>query len=358
MWAFMQWVLGLRRLGLEVVFVDRVPATTDGPDAPAGPGTRVLDEFCSTMERFGLSDAFCVLVPGGRSIGLARTELERRASGALLLNFMGFLVDPEILDLAGRRVFVDIDPGFPQMWSALGQADVLSGHDHFVTVGANVGGPGSAVPTCGRTWLTTPPPVVLEAWPATWAPGGVFRSVSSWRGPFDPVVYGGTTYGLRAHEFRAFADLPRRAGGGLEVALDIDPADAEDRRRLLEGGWELSDPRAVARDPWAYRQFVQEAAAEFSVAKAMYVRSHGGWFSDRSACFLASGKPVVTQETGWSSCYPAGEGLLAFGGPDEALAAIAEVRGDYRRHARAARDLAEAYFASDRVIGRLLDQVA
>lgn len=357
-WAFMQWVLGLRRLGVEVVFVDSVEATNGDSDGPGRPVARNLDALCTTMERFGLSGRFCVLLPGGRSVGLTRAELERLASGALLFNFMGFLVDPGILELAGRRVFVDIDPGFPQMWRELGLADVLSGHDHYVTVGANVGGPGCAVPTCGRTWLTTPPPVVLEEWPATWAVDGAFRSIASWRGPFGPVVYGGTVYGLRVHEFRAFADLPRRTGGGFEVALDIDPADAEDRRRLLEGGWSLSRPEVVAGDPWAYRQFVQQAAGELSVAKAMYVRTNGGWFSDRSACFLASGKPVVTQETGWSSFYPAGAGLLAFSGPDEAVAAIGEVRRNYRRHALAARELAQTYFDSDLVIGRLLDRVA
>lgn len=357
-WAFMQWVLGLRRLGLEAVFVDCVEGTADGLHGAARGGTGALDAFSSTMERFGLSERFCVLLPTGGSVGMRRAQLEQRARGALLLNFMGYLEDPGILGLVGRRVFVDIDPGFPQMWSALGLADLLSGHDSFVTVGANVGGPGCAVPTCGRTWLTTPPPVVLEQWPATWVHDGAFRSVASWRGPFDPVEFGGRIYGLRAHEFRAFADLPRLAGGGLEVALDIDPADADDRRRLLEGGWVLSDPGAVAGDPWSYREFVQQAAGEFSVAKAMYVQSGSGWFSDRSVCFLASGKPVVTQETGWTSYYPSGEGLLAYGDAPGAAGAIGEVRGHYRRHSRAARALAEAHFDSDLVIGRLLDHLA
>lgn len=357
-WAFMQWVLGLRQLGLDVVFVDCLEETAGVPGGAAREDSHALAAFSYAMARFGLSEHFCVLLPGGRSVGLARSELKRRAAGALLFNFMGFLVDPSILEVVGSRVFVDIDPGFPQMWSELGLADVLSGHDHFVTVGTNVGSSGCTVPTCGRTWITTPPPVVLEYWPATWVPDGVFRSVGSWRGPFDPVVYGGTTYGLRAHELRAFADLPRRTGGGLEIALDIDPADADDRQRLLQGGWTLNDPRAVAGDPWSYREFVQGAAGEFSVAKAMYVRTNSGWFSDRSVCFLASGKPVVTQETGWSSSYPSGEGLLAFGESDEAVAAISEARRNFRRHCRAARELAEVYFDSSRVIGRLLDDVA
>ncbi len=254
-------------------------------------------------------------------------------------------------------MFLDIDPGFGQMWRELGLADIFAGHDRFVTVGANVGRPGCEVPTCGLEWITTAPPVVLDQWPA--APpdagrGGAFTSVASWRGPFGPIEYGGRTYGLRAHEFRKFFDVPARTRLPFEVALDIDAADAKDVAALDTNGWRRADPAAAAGDVDRYRRYIAASRAEFMVAKNLYVRTRGGWFSDRSACYLASGRPVLAQDTGLADHYPLGAGLLTFSSPAEAADAAREIDADYDRHCRAARAVAEEHFDSDKVLGRLL----
>src|SRR5262249_24329831 len=176
-------------------------------------------------------------------------------------------------------------------------------------------------------------------------------------GVYGRVEYRGEVYGLRVHESRRFAALPRRTGRPFRLALDIHTADAKDLEMLRSNGWALEDPQAVAGDPWAYQAYVRGSRAEFMVAKNMYVRSRSGWFSDRSICYLASGKPVVTQDPGLADQCPTGEGLPPFSTPEEAAAAVEKVWADYDRHARVARAIAEAHFDSDKVLGRLLDRL-
>jgi hypothetical protein len=184
-----------------------------------------------------------------------------------------------------------------------------------------------------------------------------FTSVGSWRGPFAPIDFDGRTYGLRCHELRRFVELPRRTPEAtFELALDIDADDTADRDRLIGSGWMLVAPEVVA-DPSAYQSFVAGSAAELMVAKNMYVQTASGWFSDRSACYLASGRPVLAQDTGLAGRLPTGEGVLTFRTLDEAVDGVARVTGDYERHARAARAVAEAHFASDLVLGRLLSRL-
>jgi hypothetical protein len=291
-------------------------------------------------------------------IGMSRDQLtEQVECSALLINVMGFLDDEEIFGCASRRAILDIDPGFGQMWRELGLADIFSGHDDYVTIGEGIGSPESTVPTCGLNWMTTRQPVVLDQWPIQPPGGDGFTSVGSWRGPFAPVEYEGTTYGLRVHEFRKFLDLPERTGERFTVAMDIDEADHEDLARLRRSGWRLCDPRSVADSPAAYRTFIQRSGAEFMVAKNMYVRTRSGWFSDRSICYLASGKPVLAQDTGLTSIYPTGEGLLTYSTEDEAVAGVEEICGNYNRHSKAARAIAEEYFDSDKVLTALLGKL-
>ena len=198
---------------------------------------------------------------------------------------------------------------------------------------------------------------MLEAWRSTDGRTGLFTSVASWRGPNGPIDYRGVTYGLRVHEFRNFLSLPRRTGQSFQIALNIHPDERDDLRRLDREGWTLVDPRVVARDPWTYQCFVEDSLAEFSVAKQLYVRSCSGWFSDRSIYYLASGRPVVAQDTGLGGRYPSDAGLLWFTTLDEAAAAVLEVARDSARHARAARAVAEEYFDSDKVLSRLLGRL-
>jgi hypothetical protein len=359
-WVFLQYLLGLRRLGWDVLFLDELlPGMCQDPSgAPcAFEASWNLSYFLRVMDRFGLRHAFSLNYNRGeRVVGLDAAEVLRHVRRcALFINVMGFLADPDVLAAAPRRVFLDIDPGFGQMWRELGLCDLFGGYDAHVTVGLNVGCPGCGVPACGLDWVPTPQPVVLDLWPAWPPPVAVtFTTVASWRGPFGPVEYQGRTYGLRVHEFRRFAGLPRRTGRPFRLALDIDPAETRDLALLAANGWALDDPAAAAGDPWTYQEYVRSSGAEFAVAKGMYVQTAGGWFSDRSICYLATGRPVLAQDTGLRRHFPADKGVLLFSTPEEAAAGVEAVCGDYAAHARAARDCAEEYFDSDKVLGRLL----
>jgi hypothetical protein len=234
---------------------------------------------------------------------------------------------------------------------------VVQRHDAYVTIGENIGRPGCSIPSCGLHWITTPQPIVLERWPFHSEAAEWLTSIASWRGAYGPVEYQGKTYGLRVHEFRKFASLPRRSGCACQLALDIHAHDARDRDLLLACGWSLVEPAQVAGNPWTYQDYIRQSRAEFLVAKNMYVRSNSGWFSDRSICYLASGKPVVAQDTGLKHLYPTGKGLLTFSTLDEAVALVEEVNTHYPQHCRAAREIAEEYFDSDKVLGRLLTKL-
>jgi hypothetical protein len=357
-WVFLSYLLGFRELGYEVLLLDRLDAgmVGDGEWAAGARSCRGARWLVETMHAVGLDDSYCLLLGDGtETVGLPRADaLARLAAAELLLDFNGFLDDEELLAAAPRRVYVDIDPGFAQMWDDLGLADPFAGYDDFVTVGANVGSEGCAVPAAGRRWIPTRQPVVLEHWPEA-APGRAFTSVGSWRGPFGPVEHGGRSYGLRVHEFRPFAALPGLVDAPFELALDIDDDDAADARLLREGCWGLADPAGVAGDLDSYRGYVQGSMAEIAIAKEMYVATRGGWFSDRSASYLASGKPVLAQDTGFGDSLPSGEGLLAFSDLEEARSGAEEIRRDLPRHSAAARAIAEEFFASERVLPQLME---
>lgn len=365
-WQFLNYLLGLRRLGWDVLFVDRLEAgmCVDAAGDPCGIDDSVnLAYFLDVMRRFGLADAFSLDFAGGtRVYGRSRAEtLEFLRTSAAVVNVMGFLVDEELLAAAPLRVFLDTDPGFGQMWCDLGQADLFRGHDRHVTIAEHIGTPACTIPTCGIDWITWRQPIVLDQWPAQPpalpADGGRFTSIGAWRGPYAPVEHRGRTYGLRVHEFRKFMGLPAMTGGRFEVALDIHAAETRDLALLADNGWTLADPAIVARDPWVYRDYLAGSAAEFMATKGMYVDTKSGWFSERSICYLASGRPVLAQDTGLAGLYPLGEGLVAFTTPDEAAAGVAEIFGNYPRHARAARALAEECFDSRIVLADLLSRI-
>jgi hypothetical protein len=351
-WALLQYVLGFRELGFEVTVVDRLePGMVSEGDEQAA-----LEHLRRLLDPDGIP--YCVLDPDGRSLaGVARAEaLETTSKARFLLNVMGFVRDAELLAAARKRVFLDIDPGFGQVWKELGLADVFEGHDAYVTVGRNVGRDGCGVPTCGLTWLTIPHPVVLDRC-AVAEGGDGFTSVGSWRGPYDRIEYRGQSLGLRVHEFRRFVSLPGRVEAPFRVALEIDPSDGADLALLQENGWHLADPRQVAADPAGYLRFVRGSLAEFTVAKGMYVQLQTGWLGDRTVCYLASGKPALVQDTGLADHYPLGEGIVAYSTLNEAVDGANAILADYEQHSRAARRLAETEFESRLVLGRLLEEL-
>lgn len=357
-WAFLQYVLGFRALGYEPILIDRLSAEmiADASGRPSLAARRAaIAWFEHVVEFAGLDGSYSLLLDDGETIGLSRSELIRSIKAApCLIDVMGFLDDSELLAASGKLVFLDVDPGFPQLWHELGQADLFSAHHRHVTVGANVGRPDCEIPSCGVDWIGIRPPVDLDRWPALPESSKVFRSIGAWRGPYDPIEYGERTLGLRAHEFRRFAGLPGRVDAEFAVALDIEPADRRDAELLADNGWRLDDPRALAGSPSSYQEFVGSAGAEIAIAKNIYVATNSGWFSDRSACFLASGRPVLCQDTGLAGSLPGDEGLVAFFTLEEAVDGADRILDDWQRHSRAARDVAEAFFDSRKVLNGLL----
>jgi hypothetical protein len=350
-WARLSWTQGLERLGVEAFFVEQLQ-----PGAPPG----AVDYFDSVTRQFGLAQRSVLLDGTGASLhGLARAELEQVACSAdLLVNMGGHLTDDALKRAVGRRVYLDDDPGYTQFWHAAGDGSVhLDGHDDYVTFGARIGSSSCPIPSGGIEWMGMVPPVVLAEWPATASEPGRFTTVGTWRGPYGPVEYEGRQYGQKVHEFRKVVDLPRCVEADFELALAIDPVETESLDLLARAGWHLVDPRTVAHDPHAFRRYVQQSGAEFSVAQGIYVDTRSGWFSDRTTRYLAAGKPVVVQDTGFADRIPVGEGLLAFSTLEEAIAAVDRVLLDYEAHAQAARALAEQYFDSDVVLGRLLTEL-
>jgi hypothetical protein len=353
-WALLNYLLGFRALGYEVLFLDRLsPAMA----ASAEERDRCVGWFVEVMEKAGLADSFCLFLEEG-TVGLSRqAALAKVKDSLLLLNVMGFIDDGLVLDASPRNVFLDIDPGFGQMWRQLGLHDSFAGHDAFVTVGEKIGDADCLIPTCGIDWVTSPHPIPLDQWPLV-GPGRKLTSVGSWRGPYDPVEYEGHRYGLRAHELRKLIRLPSLVQPEIELALEIDPADGADLEALREHGWGLADPAAVAADTDAYRRYVQGSLGELMVAKGIYVETRSGWLGERSIAYLASGRPVVALDTGFSERYPSSEGLIAFGDVDGAQAAIEGVCADWERHSRAAREIAEEHFEAKKVLGRLLEELS
>jgi hypothetical protein len=211
------------------------------------------------------------------------------------------------------------------------------------------------VPTSGIDWIPTVPPVVLSHWPVA-GDGDAFTTIGNWRG-YGSVEHEGVQYGQKAHSMRNFMSLAARTDARFLLALDIHPDETPDVEALDRNGWQIVPPATVAADPDAYREFIAGSLAELGIAKSGYVLSRCGWFSDRSACYLASGKPVVAQDTGFGAFLPTGTGLLAFASEDDALAAVEDVRSDHARHARAAREIAEERLDSRTVLTRFLEQV-
>ena len=364
-WTRLSWALGLKRLGFDVYFLEQI-AREHCRDAS---GARAEFETCTgrlyfdrVMAQFGLGDAASLILENGEQVhGLVLRQLHELAGAcALLVNISGHLAWPPLFKRFRRRAYVDLDPGYTQFWHASGHPGLrLEGHDLYFTVGENIGTPACSLPTAEIRWRPIRQPVVLEHWPVAGI-GALeadrFTTVASWRGSYGPISRDGVTYGPKAHEFRRFLPLPEAARQKFEIALDVDPADGGDLDRLQAHGWRIVDPRNVAGDPDAFRCYVQASAAEFSAAQGMYVQTGCGWVADRTVRYLASGKPALVQDTGFSRNYPTGAGLIPFRTFEQAVAGADHIGCDYDWHSRAARDLAEAYFDSDKVLARFVEE--
>jgi hypothetical protein len=358
-WSILQYLLGFRRLGHEVVLVEPVEAAAVVPAEDGQAPSESASYFDALVDRFGLEQRSALLAKGTRdTFGLPYEELVELCAGAdVLINVSGMLDDPALTAHVPVRVYLDLDPAFAQVWHEQGIDMGFDRHTHFVTVGQAVGDSASPIPTCGRDWIPTVPPVVLERWPVSERiEHDALTTIGNWRG-YGSVEHAGAHYGQKVHSMRRFMRLPTRTDVPFLLALSIHPDEKRDLDALRENRWRLVKATEVADTPDDYQRFVAGSWAEFGVAKSGYVESRSGWFSDRSAVYLASGRPVVAQETGFSRFLPTGEGLLAFETEDDVLAAIATLRSDYELHSRAARQLAERHLDSDRVLSRLLERL-
>jgi hypothetical protein len=359
-WAVLQYLLGFKRLGHDVYFVEPIRTESLRPAGASLADSENAEYFHQIMAQFGLGRNTSLLLDGSReTIGLSYEELRQMASRAdLLVNISGMLTDADLIGAIPRRVYLDLDPAFIQLWQATQGIDMrFAAHTHFVTIGHAIGRADCTVPTCGLDWITTPQPIVLERWPvAEHIVYDGLTTVGNWRG-YGSIDYQGVFYGQKAHSLRQFMELPSRTNEKFMPALAIHPNETKDLETLCRNGWQVLDPARVANTPRRYQQFIQGSKAEFGIAKSGYVAARCGWFSDRSICYCASGRPVIAQQTGFSEFLPVGEGLFAFETADEALEGIEAINRDYARHAKAARAIAQEYFDSDKVLGRLLQRI-
>jgi hypothetical protein len=360
-WHHLHYVLGLGRLGHDVYFVE------DSDDYPScyDPNRGVVDtdptyglRFArAAFDRLGFGDRWAYYdAHTGRWLGpAAPTILDRIAGADVLLNVSGVNpLRPWLLHIPSR-VFIDTDPAFTQIRHLTDSAARAraEAHTSFFTFGENIPARRSCVPDDGLPWQPTRQPVVLDAWPVTpGEPRGRFTTVMQWDS-YPARDYGGQRYGMKADSFGPYLELPARSGVAFELALGSARAP---REMLRDCGWSLRDPLEVTRDPWSYQEYIRSSKAEFAVAKHGYVVSRCGWFSERSACYLASGRPVLAQDTGFTDWLPTGRGVLSFGSPDEALAGVEEISRRYEFHSRAARAVAEEHFDAANVLTSLIER--
>jgi hypothetical protein len=335
----LSYVLGLRRLGVDVSFIEEVEAAS----APA------IEWFEAVTRAFGirasLVDRSGVLLAGARL-----------GDADVLVNVSGNLRSEPLLRRFRSRAYVDLDPCFTQVWHAAGALS-LAGHHAYFTVGENIGTRCCAVPRDGIAWRPTRPPIVLDEWPV--GPQKCFdrfTTVATWRPGHGSVTVAGTRYGLRVHSFRRLADLPRLTSLPFEAALAIDPLETRDLALLRGAGWRLVSPGDVAGDPASFRAYVSRSGAEFSVAQEAYAATRTGWLSDRTVRYLASGRPALVEDTGQRS-VPTGRGLLTFTTIGEARRGAEAIVREYDAHSAAARALAAEYFDSDVVLRGLLEDL-
>ena len=363
-WDYGQYALGLERLGFDVYYLEDSGLYTYDADANG------YSNDCSYGVRF-LADALAGLSPtlgdrwhfrhlGGKTFGIPREELLELVQRAdLFLNVSGVCQLREEYLPARRKVFVDTDPGwnhfdrFPRWDRKRLRRGLRSfrSHDVFFTYALGLGRAGCVLPDAGISWHKTVPPVVLDAWSPA-GEGERWTTVLTWKPYAHPIRWNGVSYGSKEPEFRRVEKLPSHTDVTLEVAVGGRGAPKERWRRL---GWRVTDSVTVSRTPDVYRAYVQRSRGEFSVAKNVYVATRSGWFSCRSTCYLAAGRPVVVQDTGFTEDFHTGDGLLCFTTPDEATAALASVEASLDHHGRAAREMAETYFDAQRVLAQLVD---
>jgi hypothetical protein len=362
-YQFLHYLIGLRRLGYDPYYVEDSgrwvynPWTHDtSRDAVAN-----INAVAPVLEAYGFAGrwAFRGNYPDGQCYGMTEAQLLRlyREADALLNVTASQEIREEHL-ACPRRIYIESDPFASQVRFSQGDSYTAAQfelHDTHFSFGENIGAPDCDVPVERFHWLPTRQPVVMDLWDNPYDfDGTAYRTITTWRNKGKDVTYRGETYyWTKDRDFVTFLDLPQRRPVPFELAVSED----EQVRSLLNGhGWSTVDALHISGDPEHYRSYIQHSRGEFTVARDQYVRPHTGWFSDRSACYLAAGRPVITQETGFSKFLPTGRGLFAFRTMEDVLAAVDAVESDFEGHCRAARDIAAEYFAAEKVVGSLMQR--
>lgn len=352
-WCSLMYLIGLRALGHEVFYIEDTGECIYDPDRNTispdpSPGTRYLHE---ALEPFDLGDRWCFVNYDGTYHGRSREDVQTYCADAdLFVNLSGgsWFWREEYARIP-RRVFIDSDPVFTQLSIAKGvewYVRFFRQFDHLFTFGANIGTPACDVPTGDFIWEHTWQPVTTELWRTDAPPrSDRFTTVMTWKTESFPDVDGN-----KDRAFLRFLDLPRRTGKRFQLAVN------GPMRLLRKHGWSPIEAMGVSRSPWDYRSFLQSSHAEFGIAKHAYVVHRSGWFSDRTACYLAAGRPAVVMDTGWTTHLPSGTGLIGFDSPEEAIAGLESLDADYDRHAQRAREIACDCFDASRVLPSFLER--
>ncbi len=354
LWVYLNWALGLQALGCRVVWLEGID-----PEMPAHEVQALTHSLKSRLESYGFAEHVALCSGSGEPLPRAMTEncldVEAAADAHLLLN-LAYSIPSQVVERFQRSALIDIDPGLLQLWMSEGLVNPAR-HDMYFTIGETVGKPGARFPDCGLQWHYTPPAVFLPAWPPTLVDSGApFTTVSGWWE--DWIEYRGEIVNnAKRTTFREYSNLPSHTSAQLELALTLAEDDDEERWFLEQRGWKVRHAWDVASTPEQYRYYIQQSRGEFSCAKPSCMLLQNAWISDRTLCYLASGKPAVVQHTGPSSFLPEAEGLFRFRSLEEAARALNTVESDYERQSGLARQLAEEYFDARKVVGSVLERV-
>lgn len=362
-WQVAHYLLGLRRLGHDVWFYEDnayyAPAFDPQRQALEPQYDYGIDAAARFFARLGFAERWVFVdATGNRAFGATPTQIARLFADAdLVINLGGVnRIDPE--RRGGRRsLYVDLDPAYTQLRLANGDRKLralLDEHAVLCTTGENIGSERSPIPTGDLVWHPTRQPIVIDQWSDAGEPGAMYTTVGKWNFEGRDIELDGETFHWRKRsEFLRCIGLPQRTGVSFELAMDVDSVEG-DADQMRAHGWRIADPLVVSSDPWTYRDYIQHSRGEFTVAKDMNVRLRSGWFSDRAACYLAAGRPVIEQDTAFGDVLPLGAGLRAFRTVEEAAEAINAVEADYADASAYASEVAREYFAAEKVLSALL----
>ena len=352
-WVYLQWALGLRALGCQVIWLEVLD-----PGRPLEATKADVAALRERLDRYGLAGSLALCSPNGapppQDLAARVLDLEAAAEADLLIN-LWHVLSAAVVRRFRRSALIDTDPGLLQIWMTRGDVR-LAPHDIYFTIGETVGTPAACFPDCGLRWHYTPPPVFLPEWPpAPVEATAPYTTVTHWWG--SKFEFRGRTINEEKHvAFAEYKELPTRTSARLELAVCLAEHYENYRRQMEPAGWRLREAWEVSATPEDYRAYVRRSRGEFSCAKPAYVALQTSWMSDRTLCYLASGKPAIVQHTGPSAFLPDADGLFRFRNLDEAVRALKAAESDYSRHCRQARALAEEHFDARRVIGRVLER--